>query len=492
MSEPFNDPNKIKISKDGKPLSQKIKFSLAGTLSALVRTIIDLNKPVPTLGGGTLPEWIKAIGFKGDIEKEAFFLLIRSLIKTCRVQMKSRIDDINQNEDGVFFYFDREIVFLSEDIRKGIDESEYELDLRRFDNPASLPILVGFKKFYKEWIIESFPISEAHANDLVSNFSDHFAYQFQLELCKHPYNYPEILKAHSNTFNEKILRTLNRHKYRFTLRSKYNQPALGEHNIALSDVYVEPNFSVYDAIFSKAKREALKEDNKSGMDHFLSINYEGSLHDYLLEYFLKSRKSTVIGEDVEKSRMLILMGQPGHGKSSFCYRSMYDLLRDPDFNGNTFFVRLQEAERDILNTPLNGMAETKSIKSYGIGFKELIEENNGQPNVVFLDGLDEFFMTKSLSDSDVLLFLNNCKNLLERNKDLYLIITSRFNYVETSKLYNEDCLLFSLGTLNPEQQGELVDNYYSRMEVDTPNNFSPELLQRINKEDQFKHIKELI
>ncbi len=492
MSEEFKNPNEIKPSKNGKSIIQNVKFNFAGTLSAVVRTIIDIYKPVPSWGVSTMTEWIKAIKFKSDMEREAYMLLTRSLIKACRVQLKSRIDDINQNEDGVFIYMDREIGFVTGDINEGIDENDYILDLNQFDNPGSFSLLADFKPFYKDWILESFPISESCANELAADFSDYFAYQFQLELCKHPSHYPEILKAHSNPFNEKIAQTLERHRYRLELKSKYNQPALGEHNIALSDVYIQPDFWIYDAIFPKEKRAKLKEKSKSGVDHFLSTNFKGSLHDYLLNHFLKSKQSKAIGQTVEASRMLILMGQPGHGKSSFCYRSINDLLRNSDFHGNAFFVRLQEAERDILNIPLTGMAETKSIKEYNIGFKELIEDNNGQPNVIFLDGLDEFFMTKSLSDGDVLQFLNNCKNLLGKNKDLYLIITSRFNYVETSKLYNDDCLLFSLGTLSEKQQGELVSNYKKRMEGDGSCYFSPQLLKKINKEKRLKHIKELI
>ncbi|MEM9545237.1 MAG: pentapeptide repeat-containing protein [Bacteroidota bacterium] len=493
MSEEFKNPNEVTPSKDGKPFLEKVNFNFRGTLSSIIRTVIDLNKPVPALGASTIASWIKAIEFKRSIEEEAYMLLTRSLIKAIRTQLKSRIDDINQNDDGTFFYFDREIGFVGSEIKASIDESDYTLNLSRFDNPRAFPLLADFKPFYKDWIIESFPISEDHAKELSADFPDYFAYQFQLELIgKHPSNYPEILKAHTNPFNEQIAQTLERRRYRLNLKSKYRQAALGEHTIALSDVYIEPDFWVYDAIFTKERIQKLREKNESSLEHFLSTGFKGSIHNYLINHFLKSKQSKAIDSDVEKKRMLILMGQPGHGKSSFCYRSMHDLLSDSEFNGEVFFVRLQEAEREILNTPLSGMAATKSINEFNIGFKDLVETNHGHPNVVFLDGLDEFFMTKSLSDSDVLLFLNNCKNLLARNKNLYLIITSRFNYVETSKLYNEDCLLFSLGTLSQKQQGSLVANYNKRINNGVENNFSPELLKKINEEGRFKHIKELI
>ncbi len=492
MDKHLNDPNSISPSGKSKPILSRIKFSFTGTLSAVIRTIIDLNKPIPQLGAGTLPEWIKAISFSGDIEREAHVLLVKSIIRACREQLRPRIDDINENkDDGTFVYLEREIRSIGGEIEAGINDNEYTLDLRHFDNPRSFSLLEDFKPFYKSWIMDSFPISESHADDLTTDFPDYFAYAFQVEL-GHGNGYTEILKVYHNPFNEKVALMLARKQYRMQLKELYNNPALGEPNIALSDVYIEPSFLVYDAILPEEKRKEIRAKNESGTDHFLSTPFQGSIHDYISKHFLKTKQSKAIGAQVEESRMLILMGQPGHGKSSFCYRSIYDLQKDPDFHGNAFLVRLQEAERSILNTPLAGMAETDSIKKYNIRFRELIENNNGQTNIVFLDGLDEFFMTKSLSDSDVLLFLNNLKTLLRKNEQLYFLITSRFNYVETSKLYNEDCLLFSLGVLDEQQQCDLVQKYANRIGETEPSNLSPELLEKINKEQDLKHIKELV
>jgi uncharacterized protein YjbI with pentapeptide repeats len=494
MSEAFKNPNEVVPSREGKPIHEKIKFSFAGTLSAVIRTAIDLSKPVPSPGAGTLPEWIKAIGFKGDIEKEAYVLLTNSLIKACRAQMRSRFEEVFEDEEKkTFLYLDREVLAVSGEIKQGIATNRYTLDIKDFDNPANMvALLQDFKEFYEWWIRESFPISEVHARHLTAEFPDYFAYQLQMELGKNGGDYPEILKAYNNPFNDKVAYTLARRKYKLKLKERYHWPALGEPDIALSDVYVEPDFLVYDRILSKEKRKQLREKEFNRKGHFLQTDFEGSVHHYLRQYFLTGSQSKAIGEEIEQSRLLILMGQPGHGKSSFCYRSLHDLLQAPDFSGNVFFVRLQEASRDILNTPITGMENTTSFPAGEIGFRELIENSSDQKNVVFLDGLDEFYMTKSLSDGDVLQFLQNLKSLLGKHKNLYFIITSRFNYVETSKLYNEDCLLFSLGTLSQRQQQQMVDKYRRRVGQDRPCKLGETAIQEVNKDHNLRHIKELI
>ena len=313
-----------------------IKFSFAGTLSAVIRTVIDVNKPVPSLGAGTIPEWIKAIRFKGDIEREAFLLLTSSIIWACRLQLKRRIEDINKNEDGTFIYLNREINFLGGDVNAGIETNDYILDLQYFDNPQSFPLLADFKPFYTFWLLETFPLSKSHANDLAADFPDYFAYAFQMELA-HSTRYPEIIKAYNNPFNEKVALTLARRQYRMKLKELYHIPALGEPNIALSDVYIEPDFLVYDAIFPEEKRKQLQEENKSHTQHFLFPEFKGNIHDYLTYHFLLAKQSKAIGAEVEHSRMLILMGQPGHGKSSFCYCSIYNLLKSQIFMGILFW-----------------------------------------------------------------------------------------------------------------------------------------------------------
>ena len=487
----MEDPNLMQPNSE----SNQLKFQFAGTLSAIIRTIIDISKPIPTLGAGTLPEWIKAISISKPIETELLVLLTNSLINACRHQLRPRIDDINK-EEGKFFYLEREIKFLQNDLKSGLVDNEYTLDLQQLKEPRAFAqaILKDFKPFYQDWLQDSFPISKDHLNALVVDFEDYFAHAFLLELSTNASFYPQLIAANQNPFNDKLRLELNRRQYRLTLKSYYHRPALGESNIALSDVYIEPEFLVYEKILSGDKREKLKWKYAIQNDHFIPTEFDGDLHHYLIQCFIPKQSSKAIDSEVEKSRLLLLLGQPGHGKSSFCYRAINDLLNSPDFHGQVFFVRLQEASREILNRPLVGMAETSSIYSADIDFQAWIKAQRQEPVVIFLDGLDEFFMTQSLRDSDILQFLNNCKLLLNKHPNLYFIITSRFNYIESSKLFNDDGLLLSLGTLDIGQQERLVNFYKKRIGTNKTCNLSKALIKKINdgKDDNLSHLKELI
>ncbi|MBK9014837.1 MAG: hypothetical protein IPM82_12590 [Saprospiraceae bacterium] len=120
-----------------------------------------------------------------------------------------------------------------------------------------------------------------------------------------------------------------------------------------------------------------------------------------------------------------------------------------------------------------------------------VDNKHGQTNLLFLDGLDEFCMAQTPSDDDVKQFIRNCKTLVNENDNLYIIITSRFLYVETSKLHQEDCLVLSLDVLNEEQQKTFVQNFTAKWQEDGCT-LTDTQIENINKERNLQHIKELI
>jgi len=479
MSKKAN-PNEINLSN----ASIKLKFNAKGVASALVRTAFDIAKGSPS--GATTAEWIKALGLKTPKEKQAFTLITNALIDAFQKQLKIRIDQTDIDENKNLVTNEKVLQF---DIFSKLGEGEYIFDCAYLKNPKGLPFLDDFKPIYREWLLKSFPISEEHANLMIADFPDIFAGKFY-NCLKDKSKYAALLDWCSDSMTAEWAKEIARQDYKIKLKEYYQQPALGEQQVALADVYVQPSFLVFDKIFSEKKQKEIKQkDNVGSQKHFLPTDFKGSIHDYLKYHFLGEKKSKAINSEEEKSRMLILMGQPGHGKSSFCYRSMHDLLRSPGFNGNTFFIRLQEVDKAFINTPFSEIQ--KELKQH-IDFEECMQpEFKHQKNILFLDGLDEMYMTKSLTDSDVILMINNCKKLLNKHPNLYIVITSRFNYVETSKLYNNDCLLFSLGTLSEEQQKELVGKFTKRT-PNSPCNLDEATLKRCNEKNELKFIKELI
>lgn len=480
-----HQPNEIKLSDD--PI--KFKWNKKGVLAAIVRTAMDVGKS--SLGAGTIPEWIKALELKSSKEKQAFTLIAFGLINGVKAQLKYQIPQVYLDEKKNLYYEMNELKF---DVFNSLEneENEYHFNCDFLSTPEAIPLIQDFKKYYREWLEEAFLMSTDHLEIMLVEFPQFFANSFFSSLANDKGQYLDLLKWCNDPITEDWKISKARNRYKSALKQNYHLPALGEQNVALSDVYIEPSFLVFDKILSEEKRKKIKEKFKIEREqHFLPIDFAGSIHDYLLNHFIPIKKSESIDASPEESRILILLGQPGHGKSSFCYRSMNDLLRKSDFNGNAFFIRLQNVGKDILNNPLEEITKWAQ-RDEAIDFQNWIDPKFQQKNILFLDGLDEMYMTQSLTDNEVLTFINNLKSLLHLRKNLYFVITSRFNYVETSKLYNGDCLLFSLDTLNEQQQLSLVEKYQARNPEQTFS-FNAKLIQKCNEEDsQLKHIKELI
>src|SRR5690606_34792878 len=130
---------------------------------------------------------------------------------------------------------------------------------------------------------------------------------------------------------------------------------------------------------------------------FYKIGYQGNIHGYLLQHFIPKKASNEIGSRLEEGKLMVLLGQPGHGKSSFCYRSIHDLLKDPKFHGNAYFLRLQDADKTILDAEIEQFAKLLP-PNHDLGFADWVDNKHGQTNLLFLDGLDEFFMAQSPTD----------------------------------------------------------------------------------------------
>lgn len=480
MSEPFKDPSKIAYAND----APKLKFNPGGLIASLIRTGWDFAKGYPS--EATLAEWAKTITQKEGKERQAFNLVANSIIKACYTQVRHRFEQVDIDDSGNPLFEDQEIRFHVFDSLK---ENEYVFDCHHRANPQAFPLLHDLKPFYKQWLQETFQLPEAQAGDLARDFPNYFAYELYQLLLKKPKDYEDLINWCDSPFNEALQTNLARQRYQAELRNKYHQPALGERAVSLSDVYVQPSFLVYERMLEDETLKRLRMNgNNVRQEHFIHCGFDGSIHDYLQRHFLTSTTYKGIKPEVGNSRLLVLLGQPGHGKSSFCYRSIFDLLQADDIDCNAFFVRLQSFDDKALAEP---MAEVIQQLPPDLDYEAWVDAKQGQKSLLFLDGLDEFCMTQSLTDAQVIGFIQKCKKWTERNPLLHIVVTSRFNYVETAKLHDHDCQLLSLGMLDLAQQHDLVTRYMVKM-ADQTCHLTLQMLEKINKEEQYKHVKELI
>ncbi|GEM_PF-4838338 len=482
MAKELKNPKDIAIQQTG----LKLKFKTDGVVASLIRSYADWLKKKPS--EATFAEWAKAISFTTDKHQQAFNLVSLSLMKAIEYQLGQRLDDIEPDEDDNDVFLKTKIRY---EVFAKLNEKEYNFDCNHLSNPAAMPLLADFKPAYQQWLMYSFQMAAAQAADFASDFPDYFAYEFSMLLNAKKSDFQNLLDWCKNDFNEQAQQMLARKKYKAELKKKYHQPALGEKLVALSDIYIEPGFLVFEKAIGKERLKEMREDPEwQPQEHFYKIDSLGNIHDYLLQHFIPKKPSNEINSKLEEGKLMVLLGQPGHGKSSFCYRSIHDLLKDPNFNGNAFFLRLQDADKTILDADIEQFAKLLPDNE-AIGFTDWVDKKHGQPNLLFLDGLDEFYMAQSPTDEEVVRFLRNCKKLVERNEHLYIIVTSRFNYMETNKLHQEECLVFSLDVLSEEQQKTLVQNFTAKWQEDGCT-LTEEQIEHINQDESQQHIKELI
>ncbi len=482
MAKEIDNPKYVIVEKTG----LKIKFNPGALIASLVRSIADFG--TGSLNEATLAEWAKALNIKGGKERQAYNLLAKSLLAACRTQIKHRLDQVDIDENENLVLKSTELRF---EVFKALEQNDYDFNFDHLSDPTAFPLLQDFKPYYEEWLRDTFQMVPAQSEELAAEFPSYFAYELSRQLLTNGKEYEDLVKYCQNPFNEVTQRELARKQYRAELKKKYHQPALGEKLVALSDIYIEPGFLVFEKAVGKERREEINKDKERPQQGpFYKVGYPGSIHNYLLKHFIPQIPSQEINSERETGKLMVLLGQPGHGKSSFCYRCIHDLLNDPGFHGNAFFLRLQDADKTILEADIEQFAKLLP-DSEAIGFADWVDKKHGQPNLLFLDGLDEFFMAQSPTDEEVVRFLRNCKKLVDKNPHLYIIVTSRLSYVEPHKLHQEDCLVLKLDVLNEEQQKTLLQNFTAKWQEDGCT-LTDAQIEQINKEDNQKHIKELI
>ncbi len=276
MNNPTN-PKDINPSNSG----IKIKISGKGMLVSAVRSVFDLAKG--TISASTITEWTKAIGIETPKEKQAFDLILNAIMKGLRWQLKTQIDQVDLDENKNLVYYSKELQF---DTFSKLGENEVILNCNHFSNPQALDFLDDFKPYYKEWLLRSFPISEDTANYMTANFPDYFANGFFACLKDNKLKYSNLLEWCQDPLTEEWATAVARNEYKNYLKSLYIQPALGQENVSLPDVYIEPSFLIFDKTYPEHKRkeERVQFEIESNQ-HFLPTKFDGSLHDYILNHF---------------------------------------------------------------------------------------------------------------------------------------------------------------------------------------------------------------
>ncbi len=237
----------------------------------------------------------------------------------------------------------------------------------------------------------------------------------------------------------------------------------------LEDLYIEPNFAVFKKNLNRPIPESLSFDSIS----------EENTHKFIIDFFLKSVKHPDLKSNYN---MLFLLGQPGQGKTSFCYKLVYDYIVYSFGLPDTpiFFIKIRDlVAKDFIENPFEVL-----YKKFHSNFN--FEKENG---ILILDGLDEAYMGGGISDSD----LRNLYDRLNKGADgnLKIILTSRKNYINLNDSCIDNSLVIELKDFTDNQ----IITYKQKFLHYYPKN---KFIKKIDvflseeKRSKYKHIQELI
>ncbi len=250
-------------------------------------------------------------------------------------------------------------------------------------------------------------------------------------------------------------------------------------NMTLNDIYIEPTFEFLS--------NHLKKEKDKYYNQFTTAKDNQSIHSFIYTYLNNKLSCNNEQFQSKNSNIVLILGQPGQGKSSFSKKFMFDYISKKfDTKEQVFLLRLRDISNSshLLDNPIDSLSE-KLNKI--IGFTPNFEDET----ILLLDGLDELTMKEQLVSSKIDDFLETLISCLKDYPKLKLIITSRTLYVNLEKLekrLKDDILTLHLKAFDLEKQKLWLEKYKDFYPYAT---LTYEILDELHK-NETNHILELI
>ncbi len=434
----------------------KLKFSI--NIKEVVKHLFDFNI------GTVLTE---TVSVSNSNEQKAFLLMLKTIKKTnLELSKKYGQEELNSETDLLSKVSSLEediIVFLEKEVTI---KREFFEDIIQF-NPSYLRQSYLFFKKYLDLLGIKYPddLNFIYFNNFRTNLENEF--QENMEI------YKTLIEYFDNPIvneNKKMLRQLDYYKELTKNFVEPLQPEITECEETLKDLYIEPFFEIHKNSFTSKTAKRTSEFNE--------LDIELSAHLFLKDYFFKDKKHPNFTNSYS---LLFVLGQPGQGKTSFCSKLVYDYIVESDGIPEIpiFFVKIRDlVARDFIDTPFN---EIKRHTKQNFDFQN-------DKCILVLDGLDEAYMTGGLNDGDLRNLYERLKTTTQSNKDLKIILTSRFNYLKLNDSCIDRSSVIQLSTL----KGLQIKEYSNKFKFFYPNNKLVGKIDEILNDKKYEHVLELL
>ncbi|MEZ4991941.1 MAG: pentapeptide repeat-containing protein [Saprospiraceae bacterium] len=445
----------------------KLRFDLnkfgKNLFEALLYDLTDL-KP-----GTAIKKIFESFKFENNLESLTFDLIVNSLLQACIDLRRSYHQlEVNESKDLV----ERSRIFRAT-VFEHFQSFDLSVDREFFLYPYRSYFIMSFRELFSDSLI-SIGVQELDSLKTAIKLPEKFAISLENLLSSSKYN---LVREHFQfSRSESIsLNTVTLFEgYYKELQSLFQGSALGDSKVNLSDIYIEPGFKVYKKCFP---RDTIEEFDEEGYYH---PHFDGSIHQYIEEYFLT--EDTLLALEGEQSRLLLLLGQPGQGKTSFCLKTCSNLINSIFFDRELVFFRIKDLQdaREFVDYPF------EELKKNFNGYEYSLEHT-----LLIIDGLDELYMSQGLTDNEINDLLYRTIQKVKAIKGLFVIITARYNYISLDRLGRKDALILNLNTLSTAQQILWLKKY----KIHYPEcSISEDLISDINdvENDKYLHLRELI
>ncbi|MFZ4561676.1 MAG: NACHT domain-containing protein, partial [Saprospiraceae bacterium] len=273
------------------------------------------------------------------------------------------------------------------------------------------------------------------------------------------------------------------HRYYEGLKNEYQAVVLNDdQKMTLAGIYIEPGVRVWKGCLQQA-------DAPGGLELFRDIS-KRSLHRLVNGFFVEKQPAAFPEVVVQNPRLLLLLGQPGQGKTSFCQRFLHDHIRPEERDANRiFYIRLRDiaSVRDLFNDPLDTL---QAHVQHSIDRnRDYLDKELFCSATWVLDGLDELAMREANQQGETETFIKDLLRLQDRYPDLYILLTSRFGQVDLDKFRKHSMLVAAIAGLTEAQQLEWLGKYkgfHPECSLDEPT------LRRVHAAEEYGHLRELM
>ncbi|MHC0444281.1 hypothetical protein ACWA1F_02670 [Flavobacterium sp. 3-218] len=401
-----------------------------------------------------------------SLENKAFYLLY-NVTKITNTQLSKKLDQkkLDTAVDLVVIFQNLEYEW------KKYFEEEITLTKDFFEN---------ILQYSPKYLTSSFTLFEKYLKILDIQIPYNFCYDYYLVFRENLYKefennkekYVDLVSFFNNPVydqNDKLGNQINHYLYIKKFYTNTLQSNIGEAKEALKDLYIEPNFTIYRQNVS---------GRIYGSDQFINPKTAIDVHSFFNDFFLEGKQFPQFKENYN---MIFVLGQPGQGKTSFCYRLIYDVLEKSFGLPSTplYFIKIRDLNaRDFID---------KTFDTINEAISQNIDFNNDCCNLI-LDGLDEAYMSGGLSNLDLKNLYGRLNKTTKYNRKFKIILTSRLNYLDVNDPSVDETLVIKLDDLSDQK----ISQYVKKFKNFYPENILINKIKLILTKPEFIHIKELI